>query len=127
MKINKQAALTLALGSAVAMSLSTAPVSAADNPFAAQSMEKGYMAAEMGKGKEGKCGEGKCGGNKGAKAKEGKCGEGKCGGMKSQGDAKKADEGKTSSEKAKEGKCGEGKCGGNKGAKAKEGKCGGMK
>lgn len=73
MKRNQQTALTLALGSALAATLASAPV-AADNPFGSQSMGKGYMVAM-----EGKCG--------GAKAKEGKCGgakstEGKCGGKK---------------------------------------------
>lgn len=106
MKRNKQAALTLALGSAVAASLAAAPVSAAENPFAAQAMANGYLVAEADKAPEGKCGgkkakEGKCG----AKAKEGKCGgakakEGKCGSA-AQGDAQKAEPGKTSAEKAK--------------------------
>ena len=109
MKRNHQTALTLALGSALAATLASAPVSAADNPFASQSMAKGYMVAERG-GMEGKCGEGKCGGT-----------------MK--GDARKAAQGKTTAEKAKEGKCGnakemEGKCGSSK---AVEGKCGGAK
>ncbi len=115
MKTNKRTALTLALGSAVTLGLSAAPVSAAESPFSAQVLDKGYMVAEAGKAKEGKCGEGKCGGKKGAKAKEGKCGEGKCGG-KSKGDDMKAEQGKTTQEKdkAKEGKCGEGKCGGGK-------------
>ncbi len=66
---------------------------AAGNPFAAQSLEAGYMLlAEA--DTEGKCGEGKCGAEK---EKEGKCGEGKCG-----------------ADKEKEGKCGEGKCGADK-------------
>jgi uncharacterized low-complexity protein len=102
----KKTALTLALGSAIAATFTVTPASAAENPFAAQALQAGYMVAQA-KTPEGKCGEGKCGGTK-AKAKEGKCGEGKCGGAKA---------------KAKEGKCGEGKCGGAK-AKAKEGKCG---
>ncbi len=110
MKQTKQTALTLALGSAIAASLAAAPVSAAENPFAAQSMDKGYMVADADKAKEGKCGakkdkEGKCGGKKSAEdeaankkmMKEGKCGEGKCG-----------------AKNLKEGKCGEGKCGGKK-------------
>jgi len=70
MKRNQQTALTLALGSALAASLASAPTTAADNPFGSQSMGKGYMVAAA----EGKCG--------GAKAKDGKCGEGKCGGAK---------------------------------------------
>jgi uncharacterized low-complexity protein len=118
MKRKQQTSLTLALGSAIAATLAAAPVMAADNPFAAKSIGHGTQVAAADKGMEGKCGEGKCGGSK-AKAKEGKCGEGKCGGdMKAQGDAKKAEEGKTTTErtttKAKEGKCGEGKCGGMK-------------
>jgi uncharacterized low-complexity protein len=118
---SKKSVLTLALGSAFAAGLVSAPVAnAASNPFALQSLDSGYMVAEHNEGHtkmqkegkcgEGKCGEGKCGGKKETKAKEGKCGEGKCGGAK---DAK-----------AMEGKCGEGKCGGKKDAKAKEGKCG---
>ena len=63
--------------------------SAAGNPFAAKSLDSGYMQlAEADKGTaEGKCGgakdtkEGQCGGAKDTKdTKEGKCGEGKCGG-----------------------------------------------
>jgi len=106
MKRTQQSALTLALGSALVTTLAVSPVSATENPFASQMLDKGYMVASA----EGKCGgmkeaEGKCGGKKA----EGKCGgkkaEGKCGG-------KKAD-------KSKEGKCG--------GAKEPEGKCGGKK
>jgi len=129
MKQTKQTALTLALGSAIAASLAAAPVSAAENPFAAQSMDKGYMVAEADKAKEGKCGgkkdkEGKCG----AKAKEGKCGgekakEGKCGGKKNAADEA------ANKKMMKEGKCGEGKCGAKnlKEGKCGEGKCGGKK
>jgi len=107
----KKTALTLALGSAIAASLAAAPVSAGENPFAAQSMEKGYMVAEANKAKEGNCG--------GMKGKEGSCGG------KAKGDAVKAEKGKTTAEKGKEGNCGgmkgkEGNCGGK--AKAKEGK-----
>jgi uncharacterized low-complexity protein len=65
---------------------------AGENPFAAQSLDAGYLQIADA-GTEGKCGEGKCGGDKGT---EGKCGEGKCG-----------------SDKGTEGKCGEGKCGGS--------------
>lgn len=128
MKRNQQTALTLALGSALAATLASAPA-AADNPFGSQSMSKGYMVAAM---------DGKCGGA--TKAKDGKCGEGKCGGTKmkdgkcgGQGDANKAEQGKTTMEKAKDGKCGDGKCGGAmakpkaKDGKCGEGKCGGKK
>jgi uncharacterized low-complexity protein len=133
MKRSKQTALTLALGSAIAASLSAAPVNAAENPFAAQSMAKGYMVAEADKAAEGKCGakketEGKCG----AKAKEGKCGgekskEGKCGDTKAKTKAKPKEGKKSTEDEAankkmlKEGKCGEGKCGAKN---LKEGKCG---
>jgi uncharacterized low-complexity protein len=99
MKRKQQTALTLALGSALAASLAATPATA-DNPFGTQSMGKGYMVAAM---------DGKCGGA--AKAKDGKCGG-------TNGDAMKAEEGKTSAEKAK---AKDGKCGG---AKAKDGKCG---
>jgi uncharacterized low-complexity protein len=104
-------------------------VSAAGNPFALSGLSSGYQVADNHgtkaqsktqtkaqtetKTQEGKCGgkteadmkakEGKCGNT--AKMKDGKCGEGKCGadtsqgGTKSQGDAKKAEPGKTSTEK----------------------------
>jgi len=92
--------LVTAIGAAVVGSLSATATIAADNPFAMQELDSGYMQVAM----EGKCGEGKCGGAGGEakKAMEGKCGEGKCGGAG--GEAKKA----------MEGKCGEGKCGGSK-------------
>jgi len=113
---SKKTALTLALGSAIAASMVAQTAAAADNPFAAQSLTKGYMVAEAAEAKCGanKAGEAKCGSNKSTEAqcgaakkaaedaaakqkmmKEGKCGEGMCG-----------------AKKAKEGKCGEGKCGG---------------
>ncbi len=129
MKRTKQTALTLALGSAIAASLASAPVQAAESPFAAQTLENGYMVAGTDKTTEGKCGgmkdkEGTCAGSKAkttTKAKEGNCGgmkgkEGTCAGSK--GDAMK-DEGKAPPDKAKEGNCG--------GMKGKEGKCGAMK
>jgi uncharacterized low-complexity protein len=105
-----------AMGSALAVSMiASSAVSAAENPFAMQSLESGYqVAADEAKDKkaEGKCGEGKCG--------EGKCGEGKCGASATSD--KKADgkcgEGKcgasATSDKKADGKCGEGKCGGSK-------------
>jgi hypothetical protein len=140
---SKKTVLSLALASAVGSAFLAVPAAhSAGDPFAMQSLEKGYMVAEMkdgtgktvNKAKEAKCGgdkakEGKCGGDK---AKEGKCGgdkakEGKCGGDK-------AKEGKCGGDKAKEGKCGgdkkkEGKCGGDKKKEGKcgEGKCGGSK
>jgi len=130
---SKKTVLSLALASAVGSAFLAVPAAhSAGDPFAMQSLEKGYMVAEMkdgtgktiNKAKEAKCGgdkakEGKCGGDK---AKEGKCGgdkakEGKCGGDKAKegkcgGD--KAKEGKCGGDKKKEGKCGEGKCGGSK-------------
>ena len=101
-KFNKLNPLAATLGAAVVASAMSAPVMAAENPFAAKELSGGYMQLAGGHGKdaEGKCGEGKCG--------EGKCGEGKCG-----------------EDKGGEGKCGEGKCGEGKGKdKGGEGKCG---
>ena len=108
----KKSALTLAIGSAFAVSLTAVPTAQAENnPFAMQQLQSGYLVADnhMGqdaKAKEGKCGgkteadmkakEGKCGNT--AKMKDGKCGEGKCG-AKGKGDGTKAEAGKTSSEK----------------------------
>lgn len=108
---NSQKTLALAVGSVFALTMATASVSAAENPFEATTLSSGYQVAEHGKEGEGKCGTGKCGAEK---AKEGSCGEkgkeGKCG-------AEKA--------KAKDGKCGTGKCGAEKAKeKAKDGKCG---
>jgi uncharacterized low-complexity protein len=90
---------SIALGSVLAMT--TATLSAAENPFEATTLKQGYQLADS-KSKEGKCGEGKCGGaHKDGKHEDkkadGKCGEGKCGEKKE--------------EKKHEGKCGEGKCG----------------
>ena len=105
----KKSTLSIALGSIFVASMAASSVaSAAQNPFAMASLDKGYMVAEAdmskdGKMKEGKCGEGKCGANK---AKSDKMHEGKCGGDKD--------------------KMKEGKCGGDK-AKMKEGNCGGDK
>ncbi len=99
-------AVALAVSSAFVLSIGTAALNAAENPFAIKSLSTGYQVADHHeKAKDGKCGEGKCGAEmkkEGAeKAKDGKCGEGKCGAeMKKEG-----------AEKAKDGKCGEGKCG----------------
>lgn len=76
---NKKSIISIAVGSAFAATLGAVPIaSAADNPFAIQSLERGYMVAQ-GYGEK-KAGEGKCGG---MKAGEGKCGakasEGMCG------------------------------------------------
>ena len=74
------------LSAAMLLGAASATVTAAENPFASQSLESGYQVAghHAEKSAEGKCGEGKCGEGKcGAKAdSEGKCGEGKCGGSK---------------------------------------------
>ncbi|MBK5939721.1 low-complexity protein [Halochromatium roseum] len=76
------------IGAALVGSLSMANLAhAAENPFAAEQLDGGYLMLA-----EGSCGEGKCGGKSDG---EGKCGEGKCG-----------------NKEGGEGKCGEGKCGG---------------
>lgn len=72
----KKSIISITVGSAFAATLGIAPVAfAADNPFAIQSLDKGYMVADAHKHVEKKAGEGKCGAMK--------AGEGKCGGMKS--------------------------------------------
>ncbi len=80
--------LSLTLGSAIAASITFAPVAqAAENPFAMKAISSSTLVAETGeKMKDGKCGEGKCSGKmKSAsqatkaksKAKEGNCGANK--------------------------------------------------
>lgn len=130
---SKKTLISVAVGSAFAASLGVAPVvSAAENPFALQSLDKGYMVADNHAAKpkamkEGKCGEGKCGNMK--------AGEGKCG--MAMADTNK--DGKVSKEEAnahhesmfammdanKDGFIDKDEMA--KGMKAKEGKCGGMK
>jgi uncharacterized low-complexity protein len=69
---HKKTILSLAVGSAFAATLSVAPiVSAADSPFASQSLDRGYMVAGAHDHATKKAGEGKCGG---MKASEGSCG-----------------------------------------------------
>lgn len=142
---SKKTAVSVAIGSAFAAGMAMTPMAnAAENPFALQSLDRGYMVADA--GVQGKCGAGKCGG---AKAAEAKCGEGKCGpammdankdgkvtkeefvkgheAMFAKKDANK--DGVLSGDELKPGmagKCGAGKCGGAKAAPAKpmEGKCG---
>ena len=142
---SKKTAVSVAIGSAFAAGMARTPIAnAAENPFAQQSLDRGYMVADA--GVQGKCGAGKCGG---AKAAEAKCGEGKCGpammdankdgkvtkeefvkgheAMFAKKDANK--DGVLSGDELKPGmagKCGAGKCGGAKAAPAKpmEGKCG---
>lgn len=105
-----QKTISLAIGSAFALSIAattvnaTTTVNAAENPFAMKSLSSGYQVADHHeKAADGKCGTGKCGSSM-KKEAEGKCSaekahEGKCGGDK-------AAEGKCSAEKAHEGKCG---------------------
>jgi uncharacterized low-complexity protein len=107
MKSTSSKAVALAVSSAFVLSIGTATIHAAENPFAIKSLSNGYQVADHhekakdGKCGEGKCGEGKCGkSDKDAKMKDGKCGEGKCGA-----------EIKKDGAKDKDGKCGEGKCG----------------
>jgi len=101
----KMTPIAAAIGTAFALSLATAPVSAdTANPFGMSDLTSGYQQVA-----EGKCGEGKCGG---AKKKEAKCGEGKCGAKKKAKKEGKCGEGKCGGAKKKEAKCGEGKCGG---------------
>lgn len=112
--------LAAAIGTAFALSIAAAPVSAEVNPFGMTDLSAGYQQVA----------EGKCGAQQKAEKKgtEGKCGEGKCGGAK---EMEKNMEGKCGGAKAeKEGKCGEGKCGAQDKAQKKgmeEGKCGGSK
>ncbi len=64
---SKKTVVSIAISSAFAVSLSAVPtVSAAENPFMAQVLEKGYMVTDASahgekKSGEGKCGESKCG------------------------------------------------------------------
>lgn len=130
---SKKTLISVAVGSAFAASIGVAPLAvAAENPFALQSLDKGYMVADNHAAKpkamkEGKCGEGKCGNMK--------MGEGKCG--MAMADTNK--DGKVSKEEAnahhesmfammdanKDGFVDKDEMA--KGMKAKEGKCGGMK
>ena len=67
----KKSIISIAVGSAFAATLGVAPIaSAADSPFTAKSLDRGYMIAQA-KAGEGKCGQGKCGS---MKASEGMCG-----------------------------------------------------
>jgi len=96
------------VGAALVGSLTAINVaSAAGNPFAAKSLDSGYMQlAEAGGDKQGAEGKEKSEGTsgEGKETMEGKCGEGK-----------ETMEGKCGEGKGTmEGKCGEGKCGGAK-------------
>ena len=96
-KFTKLNPLAATVGAAFIASALSAPVNAAENPFASADLGQGYqVAGDM----EGKCGEAKCGAEKKGEGKcgadkkgEGKCGEAKCG-----------------ADKKGEGKCGEAKC-----------------
>lgn len=93
--------LAMALGTAVAASLSSGMASAEVNPFGMSELSSGYMAvaeAEEGKGGEMKCGasmmkdgEMKCGANMMQKSEE-KMGEGSCAGNKPAAAEKKAED-----------------------------------
>ncbi|MBU2885950.1 hypothetical protein KO507_09275 [Gilvimarinus agarilyticus] len=107
MNKNFKAPMAAAVGAAfMASAAMTSVATAAENPFAAETLQSGYKLADA----EGKCGEGKCGEEKADREgkcgeekaeSEGKCGEGKC------GEAKADTEGKCGGEKAdKEGTCG---------------------
>lgn len=68
----KKFIISVAVGSAFAVTLGAVPVASADyNPFGMQLLDKGYMMSDAHQYSDKKDGEGKCG--------EGKCGEGKCG------------------------------------------------
>ena len=102
-----QKTISLAIGSAFALSIAATTINAAENPFALKSLSNGYQVAEHDtKAMDGKCGTGKCGANKktAEKAKEGSCSadkmkEGACSAEK------KAKEGSCSADKMKEGSC----------------------
>jgi uncharacterized low-complexity protein len=99
--------LAIVLGGAFAASLAMSPIVNADqNPFAMNTLSKGYLVADA---KDGKCGTGKCGANK--KAAEAKAAEANCSADKKAAEAncsadKKAAEANCSADKkAKEGNC----------------------
>lgn len=97
----KKTALTLAVGSAFAASLTLTAAHAADNPFGMQALKSGYMVADAHMSKDG---------NSGAAKSQSKAKDGKCGDMSG-----KSKDGMTAGDKKMpEGKCGEGKCGGKK-------------
>jgi uncharacterized low-complexity protein len=66
--MSKKTLIAAAVGTAFVAGMTAVPLaSAADNPFAMQSLDRGYMVAQAGKTAEGKCGamnkatENKCG------------------------------------------------------------------
>ena len=59
---SKKNTIGVAVGSAFAAGMAMSPLaSAAENPFALQSLQSGYMVAQAQKAQEAKCGQGKCG------------------------------------------------------------------
>ena len=117
----KKTALSLAIGSAFAVTLVAASAAnAAENPFGMSALKNGYLLASAHTGAAAAAAPAAAPAADAAKAKDGKCGEGKCGGDKKPAKAKadkkagaKADM-KATDKKMPEGKCGEGKCGGAK-------------
>ncbi|BBP02791.1 hypothetical protein TPL01_02230 [Sulfuriferula plumbiphila] len=97
--ISKKDVLNAALGGAFVATFSTAAVvNAAQNPFAMQSMDKGYMTADSQMAKDGKAMEGSCG------AAHTKANEGNCSGKKKmtkgkEGSHKKMEESKNDANK----------------------------
>ena len=136
--MSKKNLIAAAVGTAFVAGMTAAPIaSAAENPFAMQSLDKGYMVAQAGKPADGKCGQGKCGGMN--KATENKCGaammDANKDGNVSKDEFMKAhetmfanmDANKDGSiDKTEMGKLMQGQCGGAR-PKTMEGKCGGMK
>lgn len=105
--MNNQKNLALAIGGALALSITSATANAA-NPFAAKTLSSGYQVADADmKGKEGKCGEGKCSASMREEAKK-TAKEGSCSAEKMKDGschADKATEGSCSAEKMKDGSC----------------------
>jgi len=129
--MSKKSLIATAVGTAFVAGMAAAPIATAtDNPFAMQSLDRGYMVAQAGKMGDGKCGQGKCGGMN--KAAENKCGaammDANKDGKVSKEEFMKAHEAmfsnmdankdgsidKTEMGKMMDGKCGEGKCGATK-------------
>lgn len=104
--MNKARLTSITLGSALALGTLSASAGANQNPFEAQTMERGYqLAANYADDSKDKAQEGKCG--------EGKCGEGACGAAHGQDKDREAKKTSECDDKHEEGKCGEGACGGS--------------
>jgi len=57
-----QKTISVAIGSAFALSIAATAVNAAENPFALKTLSNGYqIAQDDAKARDGKCGAGKCG------------------------------------------------------------------